>query len=406
MPLELNVPPIFSDIAGSPQMMFQAEPMNYFLSARYNDRFGFFQQQFGVYGYMQLTSELKFQINYVTTSPLILQSHNSCAWTPLGVSEPGQNEIEPCRAKVNVEHCYDTWFGSIFKDFNRWSASGTIGLSDVGQQAVNVIADSVAKAATLGARMNLVAGQLFDATVALKPNTKVSIQEAFARTVGTCQGWLELAATKRANDPTNLNHLDDPNLILPANISVDGKSYTGSVLDLYDATVDASPEPLNNAVVDGGVNGFGDSFYTLFLVSPSILRKLRDDYNTINQSAAVTANRISTETFTIQTDRGSRDMTVWKIDNTYVVPVGEPSQYTQYFDGEYHFAYLTVNGVIQMGTNFAGIPVQNTQDVAMLVEQSNRVKDFNKVYLLSHMLLGVAINDTDYLCGSQLLARP
>lgn len=394
-----NVPPILSAGPNGTQLFFETGDINAFARSVYNDHMGFYQSQFGVYSMMQLNTLGKYNINYVMGNPFMWQPHNSCNWTPLGTVETGQNSIEPCKVKVNAEHCYDTLFESFFERGLQWNGSGRIGLTPFGNELIDTVAETLVKNATLGNRLLLTAGQLFDSTAPLKDGVPLTIQEAFARTVGSCQGWLELLKTQGAVD--GLGHLDDENIIDSGDISADGKTISNA-LAIYDRNVAAAKDQLYDAMIIGGVDGFFNNAMPIWLVSPSFVRAVEAEYRTIQAATAVTENRISFETF----QYGGRSINVWKIDNTYVVPISDVSNYTRYMDGTYHFCYLTLSGVIQLGSDFASLPVQNENEISVYIERSTRAQDLNKTYFLSHGLVATAINDTDFIAGNQVYATP
>lgn len=404
--MDFLITPRFNDLRNA--LYFPTDPLNALLRAEYSDKFGFYQRNFGVYSYMQLTQDLTYRVHYATGTPFMWQPHNNCAWTPTGTLGMDQMEITPCRVKINEQFCYDEFMGSAYSAFLRWSQNPTIGFSAAGQAAVDELARTIVSNATLGARMTLTGGQLHDPTaVTFEAGTPSRIVDAFSRTVGACRGWIELLIeTAAATGQTWL----DGSYIDAGDISADGKTYTGAVtgdaVALYDKIFSDAPTALTDAVIEGGVGGFGAQFYPLFLVSLSIYRAVDAAYKAQKESATINEPRISRVPFQTSTDRGSRTIYVYAIDDTIVVPISEAAQFDQYITGTSHFAYLTVSGVIQLGGSFANLPVVNESNVAVLLQVSTDAEDYGTHKFLSHALMATAINDTNYIAGDYLYAEP
>ena len=400
------IKPVFSQTTNA--IFFQTDPLNALLAERYNDKFGVYQSNYGVYSYMNYTSNLTFRIHYLQGTPLLFQPHNSCAWTPTGTVSTATDEIVPCRAKINEQHCYDEYMEGTFKDLIRYNTGPTIQLSPAGVRMNNLLIRNIMKNATMGARLTLSAGQLFDpAVVSFEDGVNARIESAFRQTWGTCRGWIELLRT-RASEP-GLSYLDG-GYIDAGDISADGKTYTGAVtgdaVALYDEIMAAAPQALADSIIEGGVGGFGASFYPLFIVSPSIYRAVHEAWLAQKESALMNMPRISTEQLTINTERGARQVNVYKIDDTIVVPLSEISQMTQFLTGTAHFAYLTISGVIQLGANFASLPVVNQSEVSIMVQLSSDAEDFGTYKFLNHSNFATAINDVSYIAGDYLYAEP
>lgn len=388
---------------------FPTGSLNAFQAADYNDKFGFYQQTFGVYSYMKLNKKLKYVVHYPVGSPFMWQPHRSCAWTPTGSLSFGKFEVEPCPAKINEEMCYDEHFNGAFEGFLTWGGNPAIEVDEAGKAATNAMIEAIVKNATMGARLTMTVGQLYDPkAVTMAESTNTNIEGLFKKTIGTCRGWIELAITKASED-TRLSHLNVEGLITPDNISADGKTYTGAVTDalkLYDNNMDAAPDELAYAAIEGGVGGFADMFYMLWIVSPSILRAVSKKYNAQKTTVLQNEMRISKVPYTLQTERGARTIEVFKIDNTIVIPLSEVGLVDAKLSGTSHFCYLTVSGCVNLGGSFADIPVPGQSEVAMMIQQGQDVDDLGRYKFLSHALFATAINDTQYLCGSYEYAEP
>lgn len=401
---EFLIKPRFSALRNA--LYFDTNSLNAIVRAEYSDRFGFYQNQFEMYSYMQMNSDLDYVIHYPQGTPLMWQTHNSCAWTPTGTLSMGQKTVSPCKAKINEQYCYDEWFNSTYRAFLEWSNNPTIGMSTAGITATNELTRTIVKNATLGARTTLSVGQLHDlASVTFEDGASSRIRDAFTRTASTCQGWIQLV---RALSATH-SHLETGD-VDAGDISTDGATYTataiGSVTALYDAIFSNAPTALQDAIIEGGVGGFGSMFYPMFIVSPSIYRALNTDWLTQKTTAMVNEPRIEKRPYTVQTERGSRTIEVFFIDGTVVIPLHEVSYLDQYVTGTSHFAYLTLSGVIQLGSNFASLPVVNQSEVGVMMQMSEDAEDYGTHKFLAHALFASAINDTDYIAGSYAYAEP
>lgn len=385
-------------------LVFETDRINAFMQAEYNDNFGFYQQNFAIYNYMQLTKDLKYKIHYMEGLPLMWQSHNSCSWDPMGSVEFGSKEITPCKAKMNVENCYDEMIDTIYKAFLSWN-NGTSNFDPQYIPVVNEFVRAIGANATLGARLTLTAGQLYDGvTEQFTADLSNNIQDMFKKSVGVCQGWIDLL-----EDSASTYSWLDGSFIDAGDISTDGTQWVGdsrTVIDLYDEILAGAPQPLYDAIIEGGIGGFGAQFYPLLLVSSSVYRAIDLEYKAQRATTATNMPRIEVEQFTTQTPRGTRPVNVYKIDNTYVVPIHEPNHFTKYLTGTSHFAYLTVSGVIQLGSSFSSLPIVGGGDVGMLVQISNQAEDLGKQKMVSHALFGTAINDVDFIAGNHLYVEP
>lgn len=404
--MEFLIEPRFSSIRGA--LYFNTDELNALVRAEYSDKFGFYQDMFGVYSYMRMTSSLKYKIHYPSGTPFKWQTHNSCAWTPLGTLSMNTKEIEPCKAKINEQFCYDEFLEGAYKSFLTWERNPTVGFSQAGVTAVNELARTIVKNATIGARMTLVAGQLFDPdTVTYKEGTPSNIQTAFSRTAGTCKGWIELCIETSAI-PGN-EHLQN-GLIVSGDISSDGATWTGAAtggfVNFYDAMVAAAPAELKQAIQEGGIGGFSDIYYPMIIVSGSIYAGAYNDYLAQNEAVAQNKPRIERRAFQLTTERGARTVYVYFIDDTVIVPAHEVGMMEQHLVGTSHFAYLTLSGVIQMGVSFANLPKLQNAEVGVMMQVSEDAEDYGTHKFLAHALFATAINDTKYITGDYAFATP
>jgi len=399
--MEFLIKPRFVQLRNA--LFFETERLNALLNAEYNENFGFYQSTFGVYSYMQLTSELTFRIHYHTATPFLWQSHKNCSWTPTGTISMDQMEITPCKAKLNEQFCYDEYFNSTYKAFLQWSSNPTIGFSAAGQQANDMLVRTLMKNATLGARMTLTAGKLHDlSTIEFNNGVSTRIEDAFRQTAGTCKGWIELAV-EMALTP-GLEHLDG-GYIKPADISADGKDFVGDgrdIVGLYDEIFADCPDPLRDALIEGGVGAFGNQFWPMFLVGLPEYRAVDTAWKAQKLNPLQNEPRITRRPFEFE----GRTLHVFFIDDTVVIPITEVSQYDKYLTGTSHFAYLTLSGVVQLGGSFSDLPRVGQAEVSVMMQMSLDAEDYGTHKFLAHSLMATAINDTDYLCGSYAYATP
>lgn len=405
----LLVNPVISDIGTARTIGFQVGAYNEFAQAEYHSNFSFYQQQFGMYGYMRLTKNETYRIHYVKGTPFAWQPHNSCAWTPLRTLSVASDEVTPCRVKLNEEQCfYEETFESIFNSVTNWNGTSPITLDEAGTRIMNEMLRAITANATEGARATMVAGGLFDLNaIEFAEGVPDSTREAFLRTANSCNGWLALA-NQAALLPGN-GHLSN-GLILEADISADGERYTGNVMTLYDAYVAAAPAPLAQAVIRGGASGIIRPMNLLWIVSPSIFAAVYTAHLAQSVLAAQNMPRIEKVVGSVATPRGPSPITYYVIDGqTIVVPADEVNTYEAYLTQRTHFAYLTVSGNINLGGSFSGIPMLNggAPNVGLLVQQQTAdVREYGKMFTVAHALMATAFADTQYITGDQLTVVP
>ncbi len=389
-------------------LYFDTEKLNALVKAEYQDKFEFYQSTFGVFSYMRLNSDMEFVIHYAEGAPLLWQAHNSCAWTPTGTLSMANFSVSPCRVKVNEQYCYDEHFNSTFRSFLEWGVNGsdpTVSLAPAGVEASNELTRTIVKNMTLGARMTMIAGKIHESiTVEFEEGVPTRIRQAYDRTANSCRGIIDLLRT-RAQDP-GLGHLDLSTIMDPngdgSEISADGKTFTGSGLAVYERLLEAAPDPLSDAIIEGGVRGFDNVFFALMPCSATVYRAVYRDYIAQKDVTAVNEPRISYRPY----QWNGTEIKVLFIDETAIVPLREVAHYDQYTTGTSHFAYLTISGVMQLGASFADIPKVNESEVAVMVQVSENAEDYGTHKFLAHALMASAINDTDYICGGFTYALP
>lgn len=384
-----------------------ASSLNMFAEAEVQDNTGFYQRQFGVFGYMRLTNKMKFILHSLKGVPFLWQPHKSCGWDPIGGMYTGRQELTPCEGKINSEYCIDEMFDGCFKHLLQWNGTGPLQLDATGTALINKMIEVLTTNAILGAHLTLTVGKLYDpASVDFTTKTPGDIRSMFTKTIGTCKGWLELLK-EMALASADHDHLNISGL-LPAG-SFDGKKFTGDVVALYDATFDAAPAPLQTLVNEGGIGGFSDSFSALWLVSTSIYNKVAQEYRELCISVNCVNPRITRQSFTVQTTRGSREQHVYFIDDTPVIPISIVNQVDQYLTGAMHFAYLTAAGNITLGSAFTTIDaldVQGNSNAGIAIQRDTNLNRLGMYYFSANNLFQTHIADTDYIAGSQAYMVP
>lgn len=402
--MDFLIKPRFRPITNA--FFFETDSLNALANAQYNDKFGFYQRTFGLYNYMTLTNELTYRLHYMRGTPFVWQTHNNCSWTPTGTLSMDQMEVTPCKVKLNEQHCYDEYFGSAYKAFNAWGPGGVI--SDAGVNANNQLLQTIMANATLGHRLTLSGGQLHDlSSVTFQDGLETRIEDAYKKTSNACKGWIQLA--RETATETGKGHLNN-NLIRSADISTDGKSWVGdggrTVVDLYDeATQHAStPTKLVDFIIEGGAPVMNGFMWPIMVVSNSLHKQIYKEWQLQNATASMNQPRITRQEY--QVGDGKTTKKVFFIDDTVIIPLSEIGHFDEYVTGTSHFFYLTVSGVIQLGSNFASLPVVDESNVAIMMQVSANAEDYGMHKFLSHGLNAVAINDTDYICGDYVFAEP
>lgn len=385
------------------QVLFASDRLNTLLSKKYYDTYGFYQAMFMPYAWMPLTKDMTYRIHSLETSAFIWQPHNSCNWNPVGAMETGNVDITPARAKINAEQCYDTLFDSAFASFLEWGRGDSVEMDANGEDYVNKMIESILAAATYGARLSNVVGQLYSpGSVTFDADVSVNVREAFNATIGTVKGWIELAKDRAAS---GVDHLNISGLIPGGDIDATGKKYTGNVITLYDNILDAAKGDLVAAVNEGGSAGFNDSLYPILFVSPSIFNAFVDYWRTQATTAAQNVLRVTREPVDYNTANGTRKINVMKIDETIIVPINELNYLDKHITGATHCAYLTLSGNINLGGSFGSIP-QLGNEVGLAIQRANNLDEIGKYKMLAHALHANAFADTNFIAGGQTFAEP
>lgn len=400
------IEPTFNGAGGGGVIEFQVGAINALADAEFNSHVGFYQNLLGIYSYMKMDQLGDYVIHYPVGNALLLQPHNSCAWTPQGNFRYAQKKITPFRAKINVEDCYDEHFGSTFERFLEWGNSAEVSMSAAGVAATNAMSRLVVENTTLGVRATLTAGGLFTGDETFEEGVPTTIRDAFRKSATLGMGWIQSARTLAAGDVPKYGHLDN-DLIDNADISADGELYEGNSVTLFDARVTAAPRKLRRAIKRGGRGGFNNRNVPIWLVSSSIADDVYEQYQAQSVAIATNRQRITIQEFNVPNGRqGTSTLMLYYIDKVAVVPVEEIEVFSDFLTGTPHFDYLTMTGVIQLGGSFGRLPERAAANVAVRIEKSDRNQDLGKITYLAHMLLASAFNDTDYLAGGYRFSVP
>ena len=400
----INILPIHADYSNGTTMEFLVGEMNALARTQYQDNFGFYQQQFGIFSYMQMTKDKKYRLHYVDGQPLVIQAHNSCAWTPSGELTFRSKELETNRLKVNIEGCIDEYFGSAFDGYYEYAMNPSmVRYSELGEAAMQEMIRNYQVHTTLGLRATMTAGQLFDTNIELLEGTSVSLEVGFRRQVASMQGWMKLA--QESASQTGRGHLDT-DVLTAADISDDGLTIkdTVSILDKFDQLKAASRPQLRRGLTIKGVSAGYRVNTSIALVSYSVIEALSREYDAIRQGVQLQDSRIKKTEYQFAGPRGQQSISVFSIDDTVFIPLDEVSTFTRHLPLEAHFMYLTMAGVIQMGGNFAEIPLPGRSDIGLVIERGTTIRDAGLYRIGAHILAATAINDLDYLTGTYVEA--
>ena len=388
------------------QVAFPANNLNHFMAAELHDTFGFYQRNFGMYNWLTLNKELKYVIHTLQGQPLVWQTLKSCGWDDTGSMKIGRQEFTPCKAKINESWCHDELFDSCFKHFLDYRGSGPVRLDSNGIDVVNKLTRVLGENATLGARLTLTVGQLYDTNL-VEFNNKVGhdIRTLFRKTAGTCKGWVELV--RELGENPKYSHLNVKNCFTVDDF--DGSKYLGDPIALMDSLREEAPADLTALMNEGGIVGSiqGD-FMPMYLVSVSIFNAIANMYRKQCISVTCVNPRLTAEEFTMNTSRGARKVKVYYIDGIPVIPLSDLNCYDKYLTGTTHFAALTVSGNIGLGGSFGAIPdLENAgRRVGIMVQRKTDLDELGKYLFLAHALFSATIADTDYFVGCQVYAEP
>ncbi len=399
---ELLIQPDFID-AQSPQLLFPEANLNALVENEYGYTFGFWQAMFGIFSYMKVTKKGKFTVHDVRGTPLVWQPLKSCVSDATGALRMNKREIVPCEAVLKEKMCWDELLGSLFEHFLSFEGD-VIDLDQNGARLFNQALTTLMQNASLGARMTLTSGNLYNVDEsAITYDSEASLDEVklFKATYSTCDGWMKRLSDLQAGG--GADHLNIPNFF---DTRVDGgtNDYNGNFVNDYDTMKGTAKAKMRKLINAGGfVTASGRQVSALVLVSDDVYSGVVTRYNTESALAAQNERRLTREAITV--GAGARPRLVYYIDQNPIIPLSEIGGFDQWLTGQTHFMGITMAGNIQLGSSFDSIPGTNGQDVGMLIEQSRQVKDYGTFYYLAHALFANAIVDTDYFVGAQAYSQ-
>jgi len=397
----LKLKPNFNRINRS--LAFPAKQLNYILEESVVDKFSFYQAFFMVYSFMKLTEDLKHKIFSVSSNPFVWQAHDSCNWSPMGNAQIGEQEISPCKAKVNDEWCYDELFKSCFSHFLKWGTGNTVSLGPEGRRLVNIMVRQMIQNMVVGARLTLTVGKLYDYDKLkgyFKTGVTGDMKAAFAKTMGTCRGWVELAK-EQALKP-GYEHLNCKEILTKDMFN--GKKFMGKVVeDVFDKLRGKCLPELQCLLDEGGVPDVqGLTMSPLLLVSQSIYSAVAEEYRKMCVSVTCINPRIERKAVSWN----GRQYNVYYIDGVPVIPISDINCYDSYLTGSTHLAVLTVSGNINMGASFANLPTIDRPGMGVRIQQHTDNDKYGKYSFLSHALFSTAIANHKLFAGTQIFCAP
>lgn len=393
----LSIAPFYIPEAG--QLSFPTAKLNTFARARYNDVFGFYQQNFNLYGFMQLNRLFEYEVHTPKGNPLGWQVLNSCSYDDTGTITVGRRSIKPDKVYWKEKTCWDELFDSCYEHMINFASSGDIELTPDGVQQFNILVDELVANMALGARLLLTAGDLYDVnTIAFSDDNTANITDLFKRTHGSTYGWVKLFVDMAASgEAPQLNKA----LLDPAN-DFDEYGYTGSVVDFYDNLVKGAPRKLRQLVNTGGTISAGrNRFFPLLLLSHSMHQRLVAEWKIQSELVAQNNPRITKRSF--GGVESPTPQVVYFIDETPVIPLEDISGYDQYTKVDTHVGALVASGNIQMGLNFDNLPLDvENSPVGLMIEQQRSITqpDYGSYHFLSHGLMKVALADAEYAAAA------
>jgi len=409
----LKIAPNF--IPENNQMFFSSKDLNSFQRAEYQDTFGFYQQNFGLYSFMRLNRMYKYIVHTPKGTPLVWQSYNSCNYDETGSLTIGQRELTPDPVYMNEKFCHDVLLDSAYEHFLQWGGDGDIDLNEEGQKMLNALIAELMSNAAYGARLSLTGGQLFGNTAAgVLGNNNINfdgavtnnIKDLFYRTHPSVRGWVKLFVDMAASD-SQFSHLNMSG-ILPTQFDSTA-NFLGDILDVYDQLRAGAPKPLQQLINRGGIIQAGrQSFTPLFVVSDSMYAALIDAYN--RESGLAATNRPRIVPRDVSPAGSAAPSIVYYLDNRVpVVPLCEVNGFDEYLTGQTHFAGIIASGNIQLGTSFTSVPMNvENADVGMIIERDTSFSNntYGRYTFASHALMKAALADHQYAVATVQYAQP
>lgn len=380
-------------------ILLSAQALNMFARTEIVDNLNFYQNKFGIFGYMKLTTQRLFRLHSLTGTPLLWGPHNACGWDPANVLRMNVKELSPCRGTMNDEWCQDELLDSCFGHFLKWNGMSPMSLSDEGMTLWNEVVRVISVNAALGARLMLTVGKRYDPTVVtMRAGTSQKIADLFTRFMGTCKGWVELIR-EMALLP-NYAHLNLSG-IFNANEDFQGDKYIGDPIALFDALRASAPSELTALMNEGGLaTGDGDN-ELYFGMTPSIHAKIADEYRKQCISVSCINPRLTVEKFPYR----KSNIMVYYIDGVPCIPFADVAYMDRYLKEKLHMAWITVGGNINLGASFDAIAALDTEGnpgIGIAIQRSTDLAELGKYKFKADALFGTLLADASFFVGAQV----
>lgn len=389
----LRVRPFFD--RGRNMIEIPTGEMNAFTAQDIRDNSDFYQATFGVFGWMPFNKQLKYVLHSMYAHPHVWQKDTSCSWDETGSLRMDRTEITPCYAKLNEGLCDDELLNECLKALWTWGG-GSRKLDPKGVAILNQMFTVLATNYTLAARNVLAVGQLFDLdSITWRSGVTNELKDLISRTHDTCKGWLELLRYV-GSQPGN-QHVNIPGFFTSS--MFDGNNYVGDVVTMKDMLHEYAPSQMQSALNEGGIGGRmvnGIVPMPMIVCSPSIVNRAATMYREQCINITCINPRLTRETYNW---KGGK-IHVYFVDNVPLIPQAETEEYTQYFTGKYHFAYLTLGRNINLGGDFGNIPTID-DPIAISIQKSMDIKDQGKIYIHSQAMFATGVADLRFITGAQ-----
>ncbi len=389
----LRIQPFFT--RGRNMIEIPTSEMNAFTAQEIRDNSDFYQATFGVFNWMPFNKTMKYVLHSMYAHPFVWQKDTSCSWDETGSLRMDRTEISPCYAKLNEGLCDDELLNECLKVLWTWGG-GQRKLDAKGVQIMNQMYQVLATNYTMAARNMLAAGQLFDLNqITWQDGVTNELKDLISRTNNTCKGWLELLRQVGAT-PGN-SHVNIPNFFTSS--MFDGNVYVGDVVELKDALQDHAKSQLQNALDEGGLGGTminGIVPAPMIICSPSVVSRAAKQYRELCVNITCINPRLTRKEYPW---KGSV-INVYFVDNVPLIPQAACNEYTQYFTGQYHFAYLSLGRNLNLGGDFGNIPTLD-DPIAITIQKSLDVKDQGKIYIDSRAMFATGVADLRFITGAQ-----
>lgn len=371
-------------------IIIPSDKLELFAADEVRDNVSIYQKLFGVYSFMQLNDEKEYTLITLSGAPFMWQPYRVCSWSTTGNLTIGQQTMSACKALLQESFCVDELFKSLFNTMLQIRDNQTK-LSPVGVGIVNKLITKVTEQATLGAILTLTVGKSYNPDVVIfKDGVDTNIETAFAKTIGTCRGWVELLKETAASG-AEYSHLNNKSLLTEEDFN--GADYVGNPIELYDQLIDNAKDELKMVLLEGGITTSEGTKMPLFLCTPSIHAAVAKAFNAQTNSIISPNPRITREI--------KDGIKVYYIDETPVVPMSYVSYMDRYLTGKTHLAALSLAGVINIGASFGSIPNINEPNVGIAIQQKTDLDQAGQYVMQAMSYFNAAISDVNLISATQ-----